>query len=288
MKRIIFLLLILMLMLPLSGCREVDKSNNNDNNNGKDKINAEEFFAVDNKQCSIKIKETYPDDKSGFMLTLEFENKSKDKTYFFYIHNASVNGLQCNPYSSLELAAGEKDDIDVYLPIDKQAKKNIGDFTDIAITFQVNDTADWNAAPIVFETIHIYPYGEDKVSKYVREPQPNDIIIMDNEFATVIVTGYIPGGDYGYAINLFCVNKTSHLMMFSTYGTIINGTMTDISYLAYIYPDNCGFNQMILYTDSLKSIGITDVKTITFELQIHKIDGDNYDLYASEIITLEP
>lgn len=71
-----------MLMLPLSGCREVGKSNNNDNNNGKDKINAEEFFAVDNKQCSIKIKETYPDDKSGFMLTLEFETNLRIKPTF--------------------------------------------------------------------------------------------------------------------------------------------------------------------------------------------------------------
>lgn len=36
--------------------------------------------------------------------------------------------------------------------------------------------------------MHIYPLGEAKAIKFVREPQGTDNIILDNEYVTVIGT----------------------------------------------------------------------------------------------------
>lgn len=65
------------------------------------------------------------------------------------------------------------------------------------------------------ETIHIYPYGEDKAVKFVREAQATDNVIIDNNYITVIVTGYEKDDIFGYTVNLFLLNKTDKNVMFS-------------------------------------------------------------------------
>ena len=113
--------------------------------------------------------------------------------------------------------------MDVFFPTKAFAGYEIDNFTDIEITFFVYDSSDLNYKPIVYETINIYPYGEDKAVKYVREPQADDNVIIDNEYATVIVTGYNPDGKNGYTVNLFLINKTDDTLMYSVEELSING-----------------------------------------------------------------
>ncbi len=60
------------------------------------------------------------------------------------------------------------------------------------------DSNDWSADPVGKETIHVYPYGEENAVAFVREAQATDNVIIDNDYVTVIVTGYRsvgrPGG----------------------------------------------------------------------------------------------
>lgn len=73
------------------------------------------------------------------------------------------------------------------------------------MTFKVYDSNDWSADPVGKETIHVYPYGEENAVAFVREAQATDNVIIDNDYVTVIVTGYEDDEIWGYTVplNLF-------------------------------------------------------------------------------------
>ena len=169
---------------------------------GKEKeITFTEVVAVDNDECSIKITGVNADKLKGVTLKAQLENKSTEKTYMFSVETAAINGIKCDPFFAAEVAAGKKSNNEIRFTGDDLKENGVGDYTDIELTFRVYDTNDWMADPVAKETVHIYPYGEDKAVKFVRESQPDDNIIVDNEFVTIIVTGYENDKIWGYTVN---------------------------------------------------------------------------------------
>ena len=62
---------------------------------------------------------------------------------------------------------------------------------------------------------------------FVREAQATDNVIIDNDYVTVIVTGYEDDEIWGYTANLFLLNKTDKTVMFSVDDASVNGFMAD-------------------------------------------------------------
>lgn len=144
------------------------------------------------------------------------------------------------------------------------------------------------ADPVAKETIHIYPYGEDKAVQFVRESQSGDNIIIDNDYVTVIVTGYENDEIWGYTVNLFLLNKTDKDVMFSVNETSVNGFMADPFYATTVIAGKCAFSSMSWSNTTLEDNGITAVEEI--ELKMRAYDSDNWfgDDFANEVITLKP
>ena len=278
-------------------------SSKNGNDSAGDKkdenqITFTEVIAVDNDECSIKINGIGADNFRGwFTLKAQLENKSTEKTYVFSVESAAINGVQCNPFFASEVAAGKKSNDEISFPDSDLEKNGVGDYTDIELTFHVYDSNDWMADPVVKETIHIYPYGEDKAVRYVRESQSGDNIIIDNDYVTVIATGYEKGKDeiwgyWGYTVNLFLLNKTDKDVTFNADEVSINGFMADPDpfYIITVTAGKCAFSAMSWSNSTLEDNGITAVEEIEFKMRAY--DSDNWywfdNDFANEVITLKP
>lgn len=300
MKKLISALLALLLIFSLAACGGENTPDTNDgtnpsqsesNNEGKtdkNEISFTEVVAVDNAECSIKITEIEPDDMWGFTLKAQLENKSTEKTYMFSVESASINGIQSDPFFARDVAAGKKSNEKITFSDKKLEENGVGDYTDIELTFRVYDSDDWSADAVAEETIHIYPYGEDKAVKFVREAQPSDNVIVDNENITVIVTGYEDDEIWGYTVNLFLINKTDKNVMFSADDTSVNGFMADPFYATSVSAGKCAFSSMAWADTTLEENSITKIEQIEFNLRVY--DEDNWfdGELANEKITLNP
>lgn len=268
-------------------------SSENGNDNVGDKkdenqITFTEVTAVDNDECSIKITGIDVDNFWGFTLKAQLENKSADKTYMFSVESAAINGVQCDPFFASEVAAGKKSNNEISFTDNTLEKNGVGDYTDIELTFRVYDSNEWTAEPVAKETIHIYPYGEDKAVQFVRESQSNDNIIIDNDFVTVIVTGYENDEILGYTVNLYFLNKTDKDVMFSVDEASVNGFMADPFYATTVIAGKCAFGSMSWSNSTLEDNGITTVEEIEFKMRAYDSNDFLGDDLANEVITLKP
>lgn len=249
----------------------------------------EEISVVDNDECTITITGIEEDNMWGYTLKAFLENKSSDKNYMFSVTTASINGIKTDPMFATEVAPGKKSNEDISFNTDNLEKNGVTQYTDIALSFRVHDNDDWMADPVYQDTIHVYPYGEDKAESFVRESQSSDTILADNDYATVIVTGYEEDDIWGYTVNLYILNKTpDHTIMFSVDDAAVNGYMIDPFFATEIEAGTCSFTSMSFSDTALEENGITNIDEITFTLRAHDSDDFGSDDFINESITLNP
>lgn len=300
MKRLIALMIVLMMAFALVACggetpQGVESGNNqqgeSSDNPGKtetNKITFTQLTVVDNDQCTIKITGIDEDNFWGYALKVQLENKSTDKTYMFSLESAAINGLVCNPLFATDVAAGKKANEEItFFDSDLEALGE-EEITDIELSFRVYDSNDWMAENVAEQTVHVYPYGQDKAVKFVREPQTTDKVIMDNEYVTAIVTGYRKDDIWGYSVDLFLVNKTDKEVMFSVSDASINGYMADPFFATSVTPNKCAFNSITWFNSTLEENGITEVEEIEFQLKVDDANDWLAEDFANEKVLLNP
>lgn len=265
-----------------------ESSDNNSAQDIKNEISFTELLVVDNDECAIRIAGIDEDNFWGYTLSVQLENKSAEKTYMYSVESASINGVQSDPFFAAEVAAGKKSNNEIHFSDSTLAENGVGDYTDIELTFRVYDSNDWLADEVARETVHVYPYGKDKATSFVRESQTTDNIIVDNDYVTVIVTGYEEDMLWGYAVNLFMINKTDKDVMFSVDEASINGYMADPFYAVEVLAGKCAFSSMNWFDSTLEDNNITAVEEIEFKLRVY--DSNNWlaEDFANEFIILKP
>lgn len=263
-------------------------SSNKEVSSNQNAISFEKMTVVDNDQCTIEIIELDPDNIWGYTLKVTLENKSPDKTYMFSVTNAAINGVQSDPGFAAEVAPGKKANKEINFSNATLKENGISDFSDIELRFRVYDSNDWTANAVAEETTHVYPYGEDKSTVFVREPQNSDNIILDNDYVTVTVTGYTEDTIWGYTVNLFLVNKTDKETMFSVEDASVNGYMIDPFYASSVMPNKCAFSSMSWGNSALEENGIESIDEIEFTIKAYDSNDWTAEPYAREVITLTP
>lgn len=244
----------------------------------------EDLTVVDNEECTIKITGIDSENIFGYTLNTYLENKSSDKTYMFSATNAAINGVQCDPIFASEVASGKKSNDEITFT----NNHDIGEFTDIEISFRVYDSDDWMADAVAEETVHIYPYGEENATTFIREPQNTDNIIIDNDYITVIVTGYEHDDIWGYSVNLFLTNKSDKEIMLSVDNASVNGYMADPFFATSVMPGKCSFSSITWSDSVLEENNISDIEEI--EISFRAYDNNEFmsDDFVNEVITLSP
>ncbi|MGI6315158.1 MAG: hypothetical protein ACOX17_00505 [Christensenellales bacterium] len=253
-------------------------------------ISFEELVVVDNDECSIKITQIIPEGPWGYTLEVHLENKSDKKTYVFSTENGAVNGVEYDLYLFSEVAPGKKAFNGIVIVPDVMLKNGITDYTDIELTFMVTDSDDLYADPAAEVTVHVYPYGKEKATVFVREIQPTDTVLFDDENVTVIVTGYENDPENGYFVNLYLVNKTDKTLLFTENYASINGYMFDFYWSWEVRPGKMAFPYMWLLKERLDEIHVTEVEEfeMLFIVYAANADGAYADTLIEEVVTLTP
>lgn len=314
MKKTAILLISLSMLLTMAACgREVAPSNpepsavtssatdngekeyTNETNSNNDKVEGineelsfEELTVVDNDQCIIKITGIEPDDMSGYTLQVYLENKSTDKTFMFSVQSAAINGVQADPYFATEVAAGKKSNEKIRFSTSDLSANGIVDFTDIELSFRVYDSNDWFADDAAKETVHVYPFGEEKATAFTRENQPTDTVVIDNDHASVIVTGYSDDEFRGYTVNLYLVNKTDKELTYSADNVSVNGFMADPFWACSVGAGNVAFSTMSWFDSTFEENNITSVDEIEMMLRIYNSDDWTADDVFNDTVILNP
>lgn len=314
MKKLIALLLALIMVLSVAACssdsgkdaekndksqsqnknddktddKTDDKGSADDDEDNKELAEFEEIVVVDNDECIIKITGIDPHNMWGYTVKAYFENKSADKTYMFSVDGASINGVQSDPFFAAEVAAGKKSNEEIVFNDDLLAQNGIEDFTDIKLSFSVSDSEDWSADPVADATVHVYPYGEDQATKFVRESQDNDQVLVDNEYITLIATGNRDDELWGYTVDFYLVNKTDKNLTFAADDVSVNGFMVDPLFVEDVNAGNCAFGTMEWVGSELEDNGITSVEEIEFILSVYDLDDWSADDLVEETIKFNP
>ena len=248
----------------------------------------EEIVVVDDENCTIKITNLEKSILWGYTLDIYTENKSAEKTYMFSLSSASVNGVEASTYYAEEVAPGKKSNGDITFSDSDFDYNDIGDFTDILLNFRVYDSNDWLADDVAHAEVHVYPFGEENSTQFVRETQSADTILADNEYVTVIATGYDPDDFWGWSLDLYIINKTNVSVMVAIDEAAINGYMIDPFYATSVMPNTSKFSSIDWSSSDFEENNITEVEEVEFILKVYNENDWFADEYVYERITLNP
>ncbi len=248
----------------------------------------EEVIVIDNEECAIKITDIDADNRKGFTLKIFLENKSADKTYMYSLNEAAINGVQIEEWFATSVAAGKKaNDTLILYDLDALKEKGLLTCTDIELTFRVYDSNDWLADDVVRETVHVYPYGKEKAEVFVREAFATDVVLVDNEYVTVIIENQDYDENHNYAIDFYLLNKTDTAIMFSTREVSVNGYMVSSSFSKEVLPGKTAFTTMEFYKSTLEDTGIANVDNIECNLVAYDSDNWSTDDFVNEVVVLK-
>lgn len=301
MKKITALFLIFSLMVSVSGCaavsipmamtpsteRQVQEPILNELAINHETVIAE-IVAIDHEECLVKIVDLELSDTGSCVITVELENKSADRTFTFGLRGAWINGLEASGFMLIQLVPGQSSQERIYSDYNVPEFKSIADFTDIELYFEVFDSAGWFSDVVVAQTVHIYPFGEERAVKYTREPHVTDRVLFDNEYFTATVIGYEQDPIRGFRVKLFLENKTDEKLWFITEDEVINGIALNPWFSAKVPAGKCVMTDINWYYFDLDDYNIKDVNRLRFTLRVSYYDDPDAGDLAKETFDLYP
>ncbi len=296
MKRFLALLLAVLMIFALTACGgDGDKDVDNDKGDKKDDggkvdsgdITFENAVIFDNELLYLEIRGIDPDGDWGYTLKAHIENRSEDTNITVFVDNASVNGVSCDPAFGAEVAPGKQANEEISISPESFAGVDIGRYTDIALHFSVLDSDDIFSDSLAEDTAHIYPYGEENATVFVREAQDSDIVLIDNEYVTAVVTGFGIDDIWGYTVYFYYVNKTDNAVMFAVEDCSVNDCMADPFYAHYVSAGTCSLSSMSFNEVDFDNNNITEVEKIEFRFSSYNAE-EFADDYFNEIVILNP
>lgn len=244
---------------------------------------------VDNEFCTVILESIDENGMWGYSWKVQLENKT-DKNLMFSIDDCSVNGVMADPFWASSVAAGKKSNETVSWSSSLFEENGISsdNVTQVTFDLRVHDADDWSADNFVDDTFTIYPMGEENATTVERTAQDSDLVLFDNDECTLIVTGFDPDSLFGYAVNVYLVNKTDKTLMFSVDDASINGYMCDPFWATSVAAGKTE-NSSIEWSDStLEESGIESVEEIELPIRVHYEDDWTSGDLVNDVYTITP
>lgn len=244
---------------------------------------------VDNEFCTVILESIDENGMWGYSWKVQLENKT-DKNLMFSIDDCSVNGVMADPFWASSVAAGKKSNETVSWSSSLFEENGIcsDNVTQVTFDLRVHDADDWSADNFVDDTFTIYPMGEENATTVERTAQDSDLVLFDNDECTLIVTGFDPDSLFGYAVNVYLVNKTDKTLIFSVDDASINGYMCDPFWATSVAAGKTE-NSSIEWSDStLEENGIESVEEIELPIRVHYEDDWTSGDLVNDVYTITP
>ena len=312
MKKGLSLLLAMLLALFLVSCSGKDVGNEGDvadgvgmedvqksdeSHDSKEALKGDILWETDD--CKIILTQIQTDAWNWqygdfYGVDLSLQNTSADTEYQVTVTNPCIDGVAVRGHYNGTVLAGETVSETIALRDELLVESGATDYTDIELTFTIRPVGDPDHS--VSETVHIYPLGEDKAKTFVREAQPTDTVLVDNDAVTVVVTEcsakYDEENDFeSYDVDFYIVNKTDVNIVTSEDEASINGVLCDPTFANEVPVGKVGLFTMSWSKYALEDAGIPepDVKEIKFLL---KVKDDHVlgwgESFVEQEVTLNP
>ena len=240
---------------------------------------------VDNEHCTVIVTGSNSSNETGYVLNLYVANKC-NTTLYFEATNVTVNNLMFDPWWSVEVPAGKRCVSQMIWNSDALTTYGIGDITKIDFDLSAKDPMDWESPEFAGEHCTLYPMGEEAYKPFERPAQETDIVLMDNEYVTIIIISKGMDADGGYTMNLFIQNKADVNICVKPTNVCINGVEVDPWWFPTITAGKATFSSISWGAFALNENNITAVEAITMTMNIFDELGEN--TFASEEITVNP
>lgn len=246
-----------------------------------------EQVLVEDDNCTVKITGIETDSIWGYTLKLFLENKT-DVELMYTVDDVSVNGFMCDPFWASTVTANMKSNEEISFSEEAFDRNGIESPTEITFTLRVYDSNDWEAPYLVEQEFTIYPLGEAAVQEYVREAGPQDIILCDNEYCTIIATGFVVDEIWGYTMQVYLENKTDVELLFSADGVAVNGFMCDPFWAERVTAGNRSNTELVWSEDAFVENGIEEVTEIVLPFRVYDNNNWETDDFVNETYTVNP
>ena len=150
---------------------------------------------ADNDTCTIILQNVGYDDSYGYYWTVDFQNKTDDKTLCAITSSSSLNGIPADTSWFPEIGPGVK--TTEVVSWDKAGLEIYGvkpqDIDTVKLHIDVYDEAEWdvsNRDDPVDDDFVIYPKGEENATEPKHEIQPTDIVLFDNNACSMVICGF--------------------------------------------------------------------------------------------------
>ena len=243
---------------------------------------------IDNDEYSITIQGMGEDSMGDYSINVLVENKSKDTNYMITTKEASVNGVQVSSLMYSDVPAGKEEETAILL--ENLKKYGVSEYTDIEIKILAYNSDDIMGEPLPDETIHIYPYGKEKATKFEYEIKDTDQVLVDNEYITVAYVGSESDDVSGYTATIYIVNKTDSRVTLDAGDVSVNGHMADPLYMETLDRGKSAFSGINWLNSDFESAGIdkSSISNIEFNLDIYDEDNSDREHFFNGKVTITP
>ena len=229
----------------------------------------DEVILIDNSYCLIKAISVDSTDSKKCKVHVYIENKCADQDLKFNLEAATVNGLVCDEFFYETVSAKKKIKAIIELDTSFLSENQCTQFSDILLMFKVYNM-DFDTLVEAKEfTQHIYPYGEEKATVFVRKVSESDVLIADNGYIKTYVVGLYSNNYYSCMLDLYLENKTDQTVCFHSDNETINGYLRDTIFIEDVPAHSFKKCRIKWDKDDLAEIGVedvNDVSTIEFDL----------------------
>ena len=240
---------------------------------------------VDNDSVTVIVTGFDPENEMGYTMNLYVLNKTA-LNLTFAMENVTVNELMFDPFWSTDVPAGKRAHCSVTWYGTEMTDYNIGDVTMINFDLTAKDPMDWEAADLAGVSTTVYPMGEDAAKPFERPEQDTDVVLMDNEYVTIIATSIGLDADGNYTMVLYMQNKADSNVFIKPTNVCLNGVEIDPWWGATVTAGKATFGSISWFAFALEENSITSVETITMTVTVFDELGEN--TFVSEDITINP
>lgn len=279
MKKILCLLLAITVM-GLWGCSEQPKKEETPS-----QITFSEQVVLEQDSCRFTVTDIQEDPLMGCTMAVKAENLS-DLALNFSIDRAALNGCMVSAMYSQILAPGEILENEICFPAEDLGGYGIDTVTVVEFKLNVYDEDTYDTVT-VNQPVKLFPRGEAAAQYSKRESQNTDIVLMDNEYCTVVVTGKNAESFWGYDLYVDVQNKSDKTLMLSTQEAALNEVFCDPFWTVTVAPGMRSCSTMYWFSDDLESAGVTKIDTVTLLLSVADLDNW-HDPMIQEEITFAP
>ena len=287
MRKTTHVLIAILSMFLLSSCSSPLFDFLKENISGDDEpITFTETTIIDNDECSVIATKIDPKGFYGYTINVVLENKTSDKRFMFSTFNEYVNGLSIYANFSEDVGPGMIRYSQIFFLRADLKEYKIDKITDIEMNFNVSLYNQ--VGTIANETVHLYPYGEERVTRYERESLDTDNIIVDNEYTRVTIIDY-NDHTWGFDVEMFLENKCEEELHFNIKNSYVNDKEMTVYGSKWILPNHSAYLTFGWSRFDLIPADIHKISKIQFDLEAsYQIEAFVRDYVVNETFTLNP